>query len=69
MNTIFIICAVLAGILTLFALFGGLFAMARGGEFNEKYGNKFMQARVIMQGIAIGLLALGYALSQSPPTP
>ena len=32
--------------------------MARGGEFNRKYGNKFMQARVILQFGAIALLAI-----------
>ena len=36
----------------------GLFSMARGGEFNRKYGNKFMQARVILQFGAIALLAI-----------
>lgn len=35
----------------------GLFSMARGGEFNQKYGNKLMRLRVILQGIALLLFA------------
>ncbi len=34
-------------------LFVGIFSMVRGGEFNRKYGNKLMRARVILQGVAI----------------
>ncbi|PZO84238.1 MAG: twin transmembrane helix small protein, partial [Micavibrio aeruginosavorus] len=29
-----------------------------GGEFNEKYGNKLMRLRVIMQGLALAFFAL-----------
>ena len=39
-------------------LLAGVFGMAKGGEFNRKYGNKLMRARVLLQGIAIGLLFL-----------
>ena len=46
----------LAAVLGVLAM--GLFSMARGGEFNRKYGNKFMQARVILQFGAIALLAI-----------
>jgi hypothetical protein len=42
----------------------GLVGMAQGGEFNKKYGNKLMQARVVLQGVALGLLALAYFISQ-----
>jgi hypothetical protein len=35
------------------ALAAGIFGMAKGGEFNRKYGNKLMQARVYLQGAAI----------------
>ena len=41
---------------TLLVLFAGVFAMARGGEFNRKWGNKLMRARVATQGLAILLL-------------
>jgi hypothetical protein len=45
-----LIAAMLA---TLAVLFIGLFSMARGGEFNKKYGNKLMRFRVAFQGAAI----------------
>ena len=41
--------------LTVLVLFVGLFAMARGGEFNRKYGNKLMRLRVLLQAIAIAI--------------
>ena len=53
--------AVLLGIAmlaTLGVLFLGMFSMAKGGEFNRKYGNKLMRLRVIMQGLAILLFLL-----------
>ncbi|MEQ8702018.1 MAG: twin transmembrane helix small protein [Bauldia litoralis] len=47
---------------TLLAVVGvllvGVVGMARGGEFNRKYGNKLMQARVALQALAVGLLFL-----------
>ena len=43
----------------------GVFSMAKGGPFNEKYGNKLMQARVALQGITILLLALSFFLAQN----
>tara|TARA_R110002072_G_scaffold228488_7_gene385774 strand:+ start:1522 stop:1713 length:192 start_codon:yes stop_codon:yes gene_type:complete len=55
-----------ATILSIVGVLGlGLFSMAKGGEFNEKYGNKLMRARVALQGIAILLLVLSYFLSQN----
>lgn len=45
-------------LLTAAVLFVGMFSMARGGKFNEKYGNKLMVLRVVCQGAAIGLVAL-----------
>ena len=52
LNTL--VAVALAG--TLVVLFAGVFAMARGGEFNRKWGNKLMRARVATQGLAILLL-------------
>lgn len=43
----------------------GLVSMAKGGDFNKKYGNKLMQARVASQTIALLLLALSYYLSKT----
>lgn len=39
-------------------LFLGLFSMARGGEFNRKYGNLFMRFRVAAQAVALLLVLL-----------
>jgi len=49
-------------LLTVIALGLGLFGMATGGEFNKKYANKLMSLRVLMQGIALGLLGLMFFL-------
>ena len=65
MNTFFIISAILAALATLGALIIGLFAMVKGGEFNKKHGNKLMQARVMLQGVALAMLALAYFSAQS----
>ncbi len=51
-----LIAVALAAVLGVLAM--GLISMARGGEFNRKYGNRFMQARVILQFGAIALVAL-----------
>ena len=40
------------------ALLLGVVSMAKGGEFNERYGNKLMRARVALQGLAIVLFIL-----------
>ena len=39
-------------------LFAGLISMARGGEFNRKYGNLFMRFRVAAQALAVLLVLL-----------
>ena len=52
------ILLILAMLATLGVLFAGLFAMARGGEFNRKHGNRLMRWRVILQGTAVLLIGL-----------
>lgn len=52
----------LALFLVLAVLATGVISMARGGEFNEKYGNKLMQARVAAQAIAVLLLLLAFVV-------
>ncbi len=43
----------------------GIISMLRGGEFNKKWGNKLMRARVILQGISILLIILlGFLFSR-----
>ncbi len=34
----------------------GVLGMVRGGEFNRKYGNKLMRARVILQFVTVMVL-------------
>ncbi len=45
-------------VITLGVLATGIIGMARGGDFNAKYGNKLMRARVISQGVTIAIFAL-----------
>jgi hypothetical protein len=45
-------------ILVVAILFLGLFSMARGGEFNRKYGNLFMRFRVAAQLAAVVLVLI-----------
>ena len=52
---VFLIFAMLA---TLAALFFGIFTMAKGGNFNLKYGNKIMRARVLLQSAALLIFVL-----------
>lgn len=55
-------------VLALLAVFGalvlGLLSMARGGAFNARYGNKLMRLRVILQFLAIGLIALAFLIGR-----
>ncbi len=42
-------------ILTVLALVIGLVAFSRGGDFNQKYGNRMMKFRIIFQAVAVVL--------------
>ena len=55
---ILLILAALLAIVTLAILLVGVAGMARGGDFNKKYGNKLMRWRVIAQGATLLLLFL-----------
>jgi hypothetical protein len=65
MNSLIFICVVAAVISVAVVLGLGLLSMAHGGELNKKYGNKLMQARVILQGLAIALLVIAYLASKN----
>lgn len=41
----------------------GILSMVKGGAYREKYGNKLMQARVMLQGLVIAMLALGFLVN------
>lgn len=58
MTNVFAFLTVLAMMAVVGALFIGLFAMAKGGDFDRKYGNKMMRLRVLLQGLALVLFAL-----------
>lgn len=64
MNSLFTVVLFLAMAATVGALAWGLFAMARGGNFNAKWSNKMMRYRVLFQAIAIAVFALLLSLSK-----
>lgn len=65
MSIFFVIVAILAALSVLGVLGLGLYSMVKGGEYNKKHGNKLMQARVTLQGLALLMLALAYFSAHS----
>lgn len=65
MNTFFIISLGVAMLAVLIVMLMGVISMTKGGEFNKKYGNKLMQARVYLQGVAMFCFAMAVFTSQS----
>ena len=55
---------VLAMLATVTVLAIGIFGMAKGGEFNQKYGNKLMNLRILLQAVALLFLALAIITQQ-----
>jgi len=49
---------IVAMLATLGVLFFGIITMARGGDFNLKYGNKIMRTRILLQGVALLIFAI-----------
>lgn len=60
--SVLIILAGISAILTLAVVFTGAISMAKGGDFNKKYGNKLMQLRVGLQALTILLIILAVAV-------
>ncbi len=58
MSGLFFFLMILAMLAVLAVMVLGLFSMARGGDFNAKYGNRLMWWRVRLQFVALGLFAL-----------
>ncbi|MEM7119779.1 MAG: twin transmembrane helix small protein [Pseudomonadota bacterium] len=56
---------ILLAISTLAVLFLGLGGFIAGGQFNEKYGNRIMQARVALQAITVVLIMIALLASGS----
>jgi len=50
------ILVIVAVAVTALILFTGIGGFARGGNFNRKYANKVMRARIVAQAIAIALI-------------
>ena len=61
MELLSVLLKVLVGIAlvaTVGALVAGVVAMARGGSFNDCWGNKLMRLRIVAQGATVALLAV-----------
>ena len=56
-DPLFIVVAV-AALAVLFILLFGIGSFGRGGDFNRKYANKIMRARVLAQFVAVILILL-----------
>ena len=61
MSTVFLVLAILSAVGVLAVLVTGFLALGQGGEFNRKYGNKLMQARIGLQALAIVFVLLWWA--------
>ncbi len=48
---------VIALVAVVLVLLAGIFTMAKGGEFNKKYGNRLMRVRVALQAFAVLVFA------------
>ncbi len=57
-EAVFPMLIVIALLTVLIVLAIGIIGMLKGGQFNQRYGNKLMRLRVICQGIAIILIIL-----------
>ena len=58
LNSIFPFIIITVLIAVLIVLLIGIISMLKGGEFNKRWGNKLMRARVALQGLAIILILL-----------
>ncbi|WP_425407513.1 twin transmembrane helix small protein [Hwanghaeella sp.] len=57
-----IILMVVGMIATVAILATGIYSMVRGGEFNDRWGNRLMRYRIVAQGFALAMFALGLML-------
>ncbi|MGE0748007.1 MAG: twin transmembrane helix small protein [Rhodospirillales bacterium] len=64
MNSVLPILIIVAAFATLAVLGVGVVSMLRGGKFNQQYGNRLMQLRVLLQFVAICLLGLAFLIFQ-----
>lgn len=64
MSYIFVILMIVSMVAVVASLGLGLYAMTRGGEFNKKHGNRLMQLRVTLQGLALMFFFLAWFTSK-----
>lgn len=57
MDALYILVLIAMGAVVLILAIG-IGGYAKGGKFNQKYGNKMMQLRIVAQAIAIALILL-----------
>jgi len=62
MKTALIVLIVIAMVGVVAVLLAGVILMGRGGETNDRWGNKLMRARVGLQLVAVVLLLLLFAV-------
>lgn len=67
MGTFINILIVLSLLSVLVTLGAGIYSMVRGGEFNERHGNRLMGWRVKLQAVAIGVLVIGFWYKSQHP--
>lgn len=60
MHHVFLVLMLISLAAVLGVLVTGIVGMVKGGEFNKKYGNKLMRARVMLQGLTLIFFALAY---------
>ena len=60
MKLIFFVLTIAFLLGTLVTMLLGAFAMGRGGEFNQKYGNLLMRARTVCQAGTLVCLLLAF---------
>ena len=58
MSGLLVVFIVIAMIATLGVLIAGVIGMASGSAFNQRYANKLMRARVLLQAITVGLFVI-----------
>ena len=63
MSTVLFVLFLVAVVAVVLVLTTGIGGFVKGGKFNKNYGNKLMQARVILQFGAIMLLLIFALLS------
>lgn len=64
MSNFFFVLMIVAMIAVLASLVLGLLSMVKGGEFDKKHGNRLMQARVMLQGIALLFFVVAFLTSK-----